>query len=128
MVVCCIILCKQYQCRLYAEYLYICDRYHAINSLKQRNRQGLTLPYVYISRKSETVTNDNKFRIILWWWRWRYRSARFRARRHAAPKNSPPDCFLYGCFDYIPLQKYKSTARERLRKEVSPFGFCNRLG
>lgn len=39
------------------------------------------------------------------------RSARFCARRHAAPKNSPPDCFLNGCFDYIPQQKYKSTTR-----------------
>ena len=29
----------------------------------------------------------------------------------AAPKNSPPDCFLNGCFDYIPQQKYKSTTR-----------------
>ena len=39
------------------------------------------------------------------------RSAHFCARQHAAPKNSPPDCFLNGCFDYIPQQKYKSTTR-----------------
>ena len=38
------------------------------HSIKQRNRQGLTLPCVYINRKSETVTDDNKFRIILSWW------------------------------------------------------------
>ena len=33
--------------------------------MKQRNRQRSALPCVYINRKSETVTNDNKFRIIL---------------------------------------------------------------
>lgn len=39
------------------------------------------------------------------------RSARICARRHAAPKNSPPDCFLNGCFDYFPQHKQKSTTR-----------------
>ncbi len=59
----------------------------------------------------KAATKEVGVRPIHVWWRWRYRSARFRARRHAAPKNSPPDCFLYGCFDYIPQQKYKSTTR-----------------
>ena len=30
-----------------------------------------------INRKSETVTDDNKFRIILCWWRWRKPKLRF---------------------------------------------------
>lgn len=59
----------------------------------------------------KAATKEVGVRPIHVWWRWRYRSARFRARRHAAPKNSPPDCFLYGCFDYTPQQKYKSTTR-----------------
>jgi len=28
------------------------------------------------------------------------RSVSFCAHRHAAPKNSSPNCFLNGCFDY----------------------------
>ena len=33
-VVCCIVVCKRYQCRLYAEYLYACDKYNATNGYK----------------------------------------------------------------------------------------------
>lgn len=34
-------------------------------------RQELTMPCVYTNRKSETVIDDKKFRIILCRWRWR---------------------------------------------------------
>lgn len=33
------------------------------------------------------------------------RSVRFYTHRHAAPKNSPQDCFLNGCFNYYYITK-----------------------
>lgn len=39
------------------------------------------------------------------------RSVGFCAHRHAAPKNSPPDCFLNGCFDYHSIIQKKSAKR-----------------
>ena len=102
-----------------------------IRITRHKIRQGLTLPCVYINRKSETVTNDNKFRIILCWWRRRYSKPR--------PKISPRN-FLraYSLYKHSLCQKpndrrlisvallcvmsYKAVAHSHLLLLDAPFG------